>query len=367
MTKRWIFSIAAILFLAGVGLYSYQRGGDVTATRAAMLALLPADACAVVYADVAAIRSSAFTTELYNWVPQPQIDPEYARFLRDTGFDYERDLDRVAIAFLKRGTDTGIFAVADGRFDQKRIETYASQSGSRIKHNGRDFFQFPVTGSTRNVSFTFLRTDRLALTNDADFSAPLTRTASPEDARQWRERFERLAGSPIFAVLRQEAFAGNAMAAHAPGGLQSPQLASLLSQLLWITLAGKPEGESLRLVAEGEYGEDRTARQLDEVLNGILVMAQAGLNGPDTRRELDPQLRETYLELLRGADVSRIDRGETKSVRVIVDVTPKLLDAARTLVPLPSASASGAPQATYPTTNRAPKASASKRKHHDGK
>ena len=349
MTKRWFFSIAALLFLAGVGVYSYQRGGEGTSTRAAMLALMPADACAVVYADVAEIRSSAFTAQLYNWAPQPQIDPEYARFLRDTGFDYERDLDRVAISFFKRGGDTTIFAVADGRFDQKRIEAYASESGSRIHHDGRDFFQLPINGSTRKVLLTFVQADRIVLTNDADLFAFPAQNANREDAREWRDRFERLAGSPVFAVLRQEAFAGSPVAAHAPGGLQSPQLASLLNQLIWITLAGKPEGNSLRLVAEGEYGDDRTARQLDDVLNGILVLAQAGLNGADTRRQLGPQMREAYLEVLRGADVARIDRGETKSVRVIIDVTPKALDAAKTLVPVPSASISSASPSTDTT------------------
>jgi hypothetical protein len=338
MTKRWMSLIAAILFLAGVGVYSYQRGNDATATRAAMLALMPADACAVLYADVGELRSSVFAAELYNWAPQPQIDPEYARFLHDTGFDYERDLDRVALAFLKRGSNTTVLAVADGRFEQKRIEAYASQSGLRSHRDGRDFFQLPVSGSAQKVSLVFLRPDRIALTNDADFSASLNQSPSREDVREWRERFERLAGSPVFAVLRQEAFAGSALAAHAPGGLQSPQLASLLNQLLWITLAGKPEGESLRLVAEGESGDDRTARQLDDLLNGILLLAQAGLNGPDTRRQLAPPTREAYLEILRGADVSRIDRGETKSVRVIIQVTPKLLDTAKTLVPFPPTS-----------------------------
>jgi hypothetical protein len=352
MKKRWIFLIAAALFLAGVGLYSYQRGSDVNATREAMLALMPGDACAIVYADVAQIRTSAFAAELYNWAPQPQVDPDYARFLRNTGFDYEHDLDRLAIAFTKHGSDTTVFAIADGRFVRNRIETYISESGSRVTRDGHEVFLVPVSGSPRKTSLAFFRPDRIALTDDADPSALFKHGATGEDERQWRDRFERLAGSPIFAVLRQDALAGN--------------LAGLLSQLLWVTLAGKPEGDRLRLVAEGEYGDDRTARQLDDVLNGILVLAQAGLNGPDTRRELDPQTREAYLEVLRGTDVSRIDRGETKSVRVILDVTPKLLAAARAFVPLPSSSAS---VPSPPTSPSAPPNTAHRRaaKHKSGR
>ena len=78
---------------------------------------------------------------------------------------------------------------------------------------------------------------------------------------------------------------------------------------------------------------DAVARQLSDFLNGALILAQAGLNGPQVRQQLDPQAREAYLEILKGADISRIDRGETKSVRVVFDVTPKFLAAARNAVP----------------------------------
>ena len=126
---------------------------------------------------------------------------------------------------------------------------------------------------------------------------------------------------------------GSALAARAPGGLQSPQLSALLDQLEWITLAGKPEGDRLRVVTEGECAAEATVRQLADLLNGVLILAQAGLNGPKTRQQLDPQAREAYLEMLKSADVSRLNRVETKSVRLVFDVTPRFLAAARTATP----------------------------------
>jgi len=36
------------------------------------------------------------------------------------------------------------------------------------------------------------------------------------------------------------------------------------------------------------------------------------------------------LELLQSADIQQLDRGSSKSVRVIFDLTPKLFEAART-------------------------------------
>jgi len=92
-------------------------------------------------------------------------------------------------------------------------------------------------------------------------------------------------------------------------------------------------------------------------LNGVLVLAQAGLSGPKTRQQLDPRIRDAYLELIKGADVSRLDRGETKSVRVVFDITPKLLAAATIAVP----SAPTSPAAAIPTRKRpAGKAAAQK-------
>lgn len=365
MTKRrWIFFIAATLLLAGVALFSYQRGGDWSTTRAAMLDLMPTDASSILFADIKEVRNSAFAAEFYKWAPQPRIDPEYARFLHDTGFDYERDLDRVAIAVMKRGSDTTVFAVADGRFDRKKIEACASQSGTLVNRHGRPIFSIPLSASARKMSLAFLRDDRMALTEGADLAALLSPPAKGEDARQWRERFERLAGSPVFAVIRQDPAAGSALASEAPGGLQSPQLAALLHQLLWITLAGKPEGDQLRVVVEGECGEDRTARQLADLLNGMLVLAQAGLNGPDTRRQLDPQARDAYIEILRGTDVSRIDRGETKSVRLIFNVPPKFLDAAKAMVPTSSVPSSVPANSTSAPASTDRKSHAARAKSH---
>ena len=39
------------------------------------------------------------------------------------------------------------------------------------------------------------------------------------------------------------------------------------------------------------------------------------------------------LHIVKGADISRIDRGDTKAVRLVFDVTQKFLAAARSVVP----------------------------------
>ncbi|HZV59769.1 MAG TPA: hypothetical protein VFF42_05470, partial [Candidatus Eremiobacteraceae bacterium] len=56
---------------------------------------------------------------------------------------------------------------------------------------------------------------------------------------------------------------------------------------------------------------------------------EGGLNDAKTRKQMNPQTREAYLELLNSVNVERIDRGTTKSVRVVLNATPKLLAIAR--------------------------------------
>jgi hypothetical protein len=294
---------------------------------------MPSEASAVVFTDLQEMRRAPFAAELYNWIPKNQADAEYAQFLRATGFDYERDLDRVAISVIKDEKETKLFAVAEGRFDRKNIESYASQSGTRENRGGREIFSVSLNENARKISFAFLSNNEIALTDAENLAVLLLPPANSTDRRDWHARFARVAGSPVFAIMRQDAAAGSALASRTPGGFQSPQLSALLNQLQWISLAGKPEQGGMRIVAEGECTNEQTSRQLSDLLSGILVLAQTGLNGPQTRQQLDPRIRDAYLEMIKGADVSRLDRGDTKSVRLVFDVTSKFLTAVTSVVP----------------------------------
>ena len=122
----WIVTVGIVILLAGIALFAvlHWSGGENSARESA-LAMMPSDAHAVLYADVAALRQTPFIAGLRDWAPTPQeVDPEYAQFLRDTGFDYERDLDRIAIALIRRAQSTTYLVIADGHFYRKKINTY---------------------------------------------------------------------------------------------------------------------------------------------------------------------------------------------------------------------------------------------------
>lgn len=333
--QRLTGAIVSVVVVGAIVLFGYQRwSGSGVDPRNDILANMPSDASAVLFIDLEGLRQSPFLAELYKWAPQTTADPDYTQFLQATGFNYESDLKRISVALLKHGQDNFVFAVAEGRFDRNKISAYALQTGTRENRAGREIFSLPRSGSARRITFTFLRNDRIALLNSDGLDSFLSKQHSGIDAQAWRERFRRLAGSPVFAVIRQDAGAGTTLGAEAPGGFHSPQLSALVDQLQWITVAGKPDSDRLRVVVEGEGSPDAPTRQLSDVVNGLLVLAQAGLGDPKLRQQLPAEEREAYLEMLKSADVSQIDRGETKSVRLIFDVTPKFLEAARAAMPV---------------------------------
>jgi hypothetical protein len=355
MMKRfkWIGLGAVLVVLGAIVFFGYQRWAERSRVeRGELLSLMPPDASAVLFADFDELRRAPFMAELYAWAPKPRADADYAQFLKETGFDYERDLDHVAIAVERHGQDSTLLAVLSGRFDRQKFSAYAMKAGTVTRSSGHEIFSVPVTGSKKKLSFAFLTSNRIALTDAADLSLFLHEKKRAEDAGEWQTKFERLAGSPVFAVIRQDAGAGAALAAQAPGGLRSPQLSTLLDQLQWITLAGKPENDRLRVVAEGECVSEATVRQLVDMLNGVVLLAQAGLNDAKTREQLDPVARDAYLELLKSADVSKIDRGDTKSVRLMFQITPKFLEATRSA---PSAEPGSVPAKPLPGKATTPK------------
>lgn len=344
--KKAAFGVAGGLILAAAFALYFVWFRTTPPGRQAVLYLMPGGSETVLFVDFSDLRQAPFFADLLAWAPRPALDAGYDQFRRDTGFDYEKDLDRIAVAFEKHGTQQVFFAVANGRFDQKKIKDYAVKTGSVQKQSGTEILLLPVTGSTEHISFTFLRNDLIALSNAADLSSFLKPPKTSESA-DWHARFERVAGSPFFVILRNDGITeamgsqpgAQSLAQRATGGLTSPQLSSLLMQLQWISVAAKPQNDRLRIIAEGQGLEARSSRQLADLLNGVVLLARAGLGGLRTQQQIGNATRDAYLELLKSVEVSRVDRDDAKSVRLMFDVTPQLLKSA------PSATPAAAPAA----------------------
>src|SRR5258708_38596680 len=109
-------------------------------------------------------------------------------FLGARGFEYEGDLGRVAVSFIKAEKDSQLFAVGEGRFDRNKIESYAARSGVRENRSGREIFSVPLGDPGHKISFVFLNKNKIALTDAADIARFLAPVADSADMRNWRER-----------------------------------------------------------------------------------------------------------------------------------------------------------------------------------
>src|SRR5450755_2371949 len=91
-------ALAAAFLLCFLWFHSAQSGRD------DLMSSMPGSAETVLFVDLHDMRQAPFFADLMAWAPKPAVDVDYDQFRRDTGFDYEKDLDRIAMAFEKHGT-----------------------------------------------------------------------------------------------------------------------------------------------------------------------------------------------------------------------------------------------------------------------
>jgi hypothetical protein len=111
-------------------------------------------------------------------LPSVSHDPEYERFIQDTGFEFERDLEAAAFAVHYPsdwpGGGTGSSApeprfseVFVGKFDGAKLGTYLKQHAQSIEnYQSVDIFTIPLEG--RSFRVAILGVDSVACSNHDD-------------------------------------------------------------------------------------------------------------------------------------------------------------------------------------------------------
>ena len=140
--------------MLGAGLFyaGFRQSGIANASpEPGLVAEVPAGASTLIYADLAAIRASTFYQQRPDKGPIALPDHNYADFVQSTGFDFEKDLDRVVVASWEADPAQGqnkpdqrkTLVIADGCFDRQKIHDYAKcERGSWITREGGTFFCF---------------------------------------------------------------------------------------------------------------------------------------------------------------------------------------------------------------------------------
>ena len=153
-----------IAAVCGVSVWGVAWYRSRSLTTASLLKRLPAEDALVAYIDFSELRRGGILQLLDG--SKAGEDPEYRSFVRQTQFDYKKDLDAAIVAFAP----TGRFLLLKGRFDWKSLRAYVeSQNGKCANSFCR------MTGSTleRRISFFPLRSNLMALAVSPDDSAAL--------------------------------------------------------------------------------------------------------------------------------------------------------------------------------------------------
>lgn len=160
--KNYLLVAVAVLVIAG---------GIVTAIllrkRAApdAVRLLP-ECDAVLYINLEPIR---LLTDLGKSAPK-EHDPQYAEFVRETGFEFERDLDKAAFAIhygaamAGKQSPTRYSEILQGHFDNTRVSNYLRKVASAVEpYQGYEIYMIPV--EDRTVRVALLGVDIAAASN----------------------------------------------------------------------------------------------------------------------------------------------------------------------------------------------------------
>lgn len=264
--------------------------------------LLPG-ADAFFYLDLGRARYANSGKEL----PAVSHDPEYERFIRETGFQFERDLDEAAFAIhypgdWPRGGTGGnareprFSEVLVGRFHGDRLTAYLRQVAQAVEnYHSDEIFTIPLEG--RSLRVAVLSADSVAASNHDD----------PAVIRGMIDRSKRLAspfGGP--ALLRQY--------------YKHVQLASLAWVVArvdpaapgaagWSTLFAKPA----TIVISGSY-----LSPLHLIPEAVRLRAEAFTQSADEAREIADKVT-VFVAITHSAETSVGRHGTDADVKALFD------------------------------------------------
>jgi hypothetical protein len=167
MKRRLLIGSGLAILLGLIGTVAYLKTRDLVPE--AVLARLPSDNAAVLSIDFASLRRGGIFEMLTG--PLVQEEPEYKTFVEKTAFDYRRDLDQAFISFHSGG----VYFLVRGRFDWKRLETYAREQGGGCSNS---LCRMPGSVPERKISFFPIKSNLMAMAVSTDESAA-TRMSEP--------------------------------------------------------------------------------------------------------------------------------------------------------------------------------------------
>jgi len=337
--KRTLPVLIAVLLLAAavIAVVELRKNAPPEAAR-----LLPG-ADGFLYINLNWIRAFNATNQL----PPVSREPEYEKFVEETGFQFERDLDQAAFAVhypQNWGDGTGGEAaeprfseVFIGRFDSGRLTGYLKRLSSSIdNYRGFDIYSVPLEG--RMVRVVILSYDSVAVSNHPD----------PNVIHGILDRSRKLAspfGGP--ALLRQYyKKVPIASVSWAILRVRPAEMGALSGLNLWVLLFPRPAVavisgryiRALHLRAEAFTTSDTDAQAITEKLGAFLNIFHAAETSVGSQGT-DADVRAFFQSL----KVEQSGESAVLTATVPPGFLRKVLTEAPTVVPVPPAARSQQP------------------------
>jgi hypothetical protein len=152
--KAWQFVLLLVLLSGSIIAILRWRKSNAEYDATCLLHSLPLDHAVKLYIDVDALRSARL---LYLLSGSDTVEePDYRRFVADTGFDYRKDLNAVAASFVHGD----VYMAVRGHFDWTRLSDYArAQQGTC----SNALCSMPASRPGRKISYYLLRDNVLAV------------------------------------------------------------------------------------------------------------------------------------------------------------------------------------------------------------
>ncbi len=251
--KRFLPAVALLLAVSFLAWWFWQKRGD----SDAWFRRLPGENVLLLHLDVAALRATTSLSPLLQSQVPP--DPDYAAFVRQTGFDYQRDLDQAAVCYLP----DRVYILARGRFDPARLRAYAQAQGGICP--GDRPCHMPASQPDRRISFLLLSSDTLALATAPETDAVLALQKEPTvNATPLAQTARTMnGGSSLLWLTAAPSTLGQAL----PGN--AALLAGALAKAQRAYLFLNPQPAGLQVVLHAVCASESQAAEIRRLLQGI--------------------------------------------------------------------------------------------------
>lgn len=231
--------VVLVALLCGAAAFAYWRVSSRPFDAVALIESLPPDQGTHLYIDVDTLRRGGILNLVAG--SKASEEPDYRKFVEQTGFDYRTDLDAVAAAFFHND----VYFALRGRFQWKKLAEYAGSQGGQCAGST---CSMPASARDRHISFYQLKPGVLALAVSA-----AERGVNMIGPKQWKTS-PKLPAEPVWISAPSFAFTD---VKDLPAGTHA--FLSPLARAQHVTFAIGPAGKGLQIRLEVACDSSETA------------------------------------------------------------------------------------------------------------